>query len=92
MPAPARPTHPHPRSSEGAILDPRRVSDGPVATLCLPGNSGITFHGVWRDGSGQGSAAGELLLPAGLYIRDDRIYVADSYNRRVQVFQYLASQ
>jgi sugar lactone lactonase YvrE len=28
-------------------------------------------------------------LPAGLFIdRDDRVYVVDSYNRRIQVFHY----
>jgi DNA-binding beta-propeller fold protein YncE len=37
-----------------------------------------------------GSSAGELWLPAGLAIDDaDRLYVVDSYNRRVQTFQYL---
>ena len=38
---------------------------------------------------GPGSEVGHFWLPAGLFIADDRIYVADSYNRRVQVFQYL---
>jgi DNA-binding beta-propeller fold protein YncE len=41
------------------------------------------------DFGGQGSKAGEFWLPSGLYIDHDRIYVADSYNRRVQVFQYV---
>lgn len=36
------------QTSELAILDARRVSDGPVATLGLPANTGITFHGSWR--------------------------------------------
>jgi sugar lactone lactonase YvrE len=36
-----------------------------------------------------GTQAGEFQLPAGLFIdRDDRIYIADSFNRRVQVFHY----
>ena len=38
---------------------------------------------------GKGSAAGEFLLPAGLFINRDRIYVVDSQNRRIQVFEYL---
>lgn len=42
-------------SSEVAILDARRVADGPVATLRLPGNTGITFHGVWRTNAGSAS-------------------------------------
>jgi hypothetical protein len=36
-----------------------------------------------------GSGAGQFQLPTGLFIdRSDRIYVADSYNHRVQVFRY----
>ena len=38
---------------------------------------------------GDGSAPGEFWLPAGLFIADNRIYVADSYNRRIQVFEFL---
>ncbi|MBT9171426.1 MAG: hypothetical protein DDT18_01802 [Actinobacteria bacterium] len=38
----------------------------------------------------QGMNSGEFSLPAGISIsRDDKIYVADSYNMRVQVFRYL---
>jgi DNA-binding beta-propeller fold protein YncE len=38
---------------------------------------------------GVGTALGEFQLPAGLVIgHDDRIYVVDSFNRRVQVFHY----
>jgi len=37
----------------------------------------------------RGTGAGEFQLPAGLFIdRDDRIFVVDSFNRRVQVFRY----
>jgi hypothetical protein len=37
----------------------------------------------------RGTAAGQFQLPAGLFIdRNDRIYVADSLNRRVQVYRY----
>jgi sugar lactone lactonase YvrE len=38
---------------------------------------------------GDGAAPGEFWLPTGLYIVKDRIYVADSFNRRVQIFQFL---
>lgn len=37
----------------------------------------------------QGNETGEFWLPSGLFIDQDKIYVADSYNRRVQVFQYV---
>ena len=37
----------------------------------------------------KGSGFGDFQLPAGLLIdRIDRIFVVDSYNRRIQVFQY----
>jgi len=38
---------------------------------------------------GRGHAAGQFWLPSGLVIDGDRIYVADSYNRRIQVFRFL---
>lgn len=38
---------------------------------------------------GDGTAPGEFWLPSGLHIVGDRIYVADSYNRRVQIFKFL---
>jgi len=38
-----------------------------------------------------GTHAGQFQLPAGLYIdHGDRVFVVDSFNRRVQVFQYVA--
>jgi DNA-binding beta-propeller fold protein YncE len=37
----------------------------------------------------KGTHAGEFQLPAGLFIdHDDRVFVVDSFNRRVQVFRY----
>ncbi len=37
-----------------------------------------------------GSDYGEFWLPSGLFIdSNDRIYVSDSYNKRIQVFQYM---
>ena len=35
----------------------------------------------------RGQAAGQFWMPAGLFIKDDLIYVADSYNQRIQVFE-----
>jgi hypothetical protein len=38
---------------------------------------------------GRGTALGRFQLPSGLFIdQGDRVYVVDSYNRRVQIFQY----
>ncbi len=36
-----------------------------------------------------GGEPGGFWLPSGVYISQDRIYVADSYNRRVQIFEFL---
>jgi hypothetical protein len=37
----------------------------------------------------EGQAPGTFQLPSGLFIdHEDRIYVVDSYNQRVQVFHY----
>ncbi len=36
-----------------------------------------------------GGAPGGFWLPSGLHIAQDRIYVADSYNRRIQIFEFL---
>lgn len=38
---------------------------------------------------GHGQGAGEFWLPVGVFIDGERIYVADSYNGRVQVLRYL---
>jgi DNA-binding beta-propeller fold protein YncE len=41
---------------------------------------------------GTGDGPGALQMPAGLAIWDDRIYVADSQNQRVQIFRYLREE
>jgi len=38
---------------------------------------------------GMGEAAGQFMLPAGIYIFGNTIYIADSQNQRVQVFEFL---
>lgn len=38
---------------------------------------------------GSGTGEGELWLPTGIAIHRDKIYVADSSNRRVQMFEYV---
>ncbi len=37
----------------------------------------------------KGSRPGQFLMPAGVAVYNDLIYVADSYNSRIQVFQYV---
>jgi DNA-binding beta-propeller fold protein YncE len=41
------------------------------------------------DFGGTGALPGSFWLPSGVFIAQDRIYVADSYNRRVQVFRFI---
>jgi DNA-binding beta-propeller fold protein YncE len=38
---------------------------------------------------GKGAGLGQFLMPTGVTITDDKVYVADSLNRRIQVFQYV---
>jgi sugar lactone lactonase YvrE len=38
---------------------------------------------------GSGSSAGQFWLPTGIAIANDRVYVADSANRRLEIFEYL---
>jgi hypothetical protein len=39
-----------------------------------------------------GAGAGQFWLATGIAIASDRIYVSDSSNRRVQVFEYLPEE
>jgi DNA-binding beta-propeller fold protein YncE len=40
---------------------------------------------------GRGTAIGRLSLPGGIAIENERIYVADAYNRRIQVYKHVAT-
>jgi len=39
-----------------------------------------------------GSEPGQFWMPSGIFIDNDTIYVADTYNQRVQVFRYLKGE
>lgn len=39
-----------------------------------------------------GTAAGEFWMPSGIFIQGDHIFVADTFNRRVQIFSLLAGK
>lgn len=39
----------------------------------------------------RGGGAGEFWLPTGIFIEGDTVYVADSYNSRIQMFRYLGA-
>ena len=48
------------------------------------------FAGLIGLGFGALNAAGEFWLPSGIFIDpNDRIWICDSYNKRVQVFDHL---
>ena len=40
---------------------------------------------------GTGNNIGHFFLPGGVWIRDDRVYVADTFNGRIVIFQYLGN-
>ncbi|MHC4930025.1 MAG: hypothetical protein ACYTFU_10220 [Planctomycetota bacterium] len=41
----------------------------------------------------EGHGPGQFWLPAGIFIgANDRIYVADTFNKRIQVFEFLKTQ
>jgi len=40
----------------------------------------------------QGQLPGQFWLPTGIYINQQKIYIADSHNRRVQVFRYIGKE
>jgi len=40
----------------------------------------------------QGNLAGEFWLPTGIFIAQDKIFVADSYNERIQVFEFIGAK
>jgi hypothetical protein len=42
---------------------------------------------------GSGKEIGEFYLPSGVWIdRDDQVYIADMYNGRITVLQFLGTQ
>ena len=40
----------------------------------------------------RGGGAGQFLMPTGITIFDNKVYVADSLNRRIQVFEYMVGE
>lgn len=75
--------------SEGHIY----VTDGKESKVSIFSKSGETllvFGSKYSQMSEEITAAGGFLVPQGIYVdENDRIYVADQRNRRIQVFQYL---
>lgn len=82
-------------TGSGYFVQPKGVavdSDGHVYVADALANQVQIFDqdGTFLLGFGQkGNEPGEFMMPTGLTILDDSIYVADSHNRRVQIFRYL---
>jgi sugar lactone lactonase YvrE len=84
-------------ASFGQLSRPKGVAVDSAGQVYVVDAAFANFQIFNRDGQlllfvGQaGIQPGEFFLPAGMHIDErDRIYVVDQYNRRVQVFQYLA--
>lgn len=61
-----------------------------ISVFNLDGQILITLGGTFSQRSGDRLRVGGFLTPHGLYIdKKDRIYVADTMNHRLQVFQYI---
>ena len=70
--------------SEGHLY----VVDGQLGMVQVFDREGRLLYYFGQRGSG----AGDFQLPTGLQIdNNDRIYVVDSFNRRVEVFHYSAA-
>ena len=76
--------------SEGHIY----VTDGKdhrVTVFSTKGELLIVLGGIFAQTLGSRLAAGGFLVPQGIFIdQNDRVYVADQLNKRIQVFQYLS--
>jgi sugar lactone lactonase YvrE len=67
--------------SEGDIY----IVDGLLGMVQIFNREGQLLYYFGQKGTG----LGQFELPAGLFIdRDDRIFVVDSFNRRIQEFHY----
>lgn len=79
--------------SEGHIY----VTDSKANRISIYNEKGevlLLFGGAYSlKGPGSQVTPGGFLLPNGIYIdQNDRIYIADQYNSRFQVFQYVTEQ
>jgi len=80
------------RYSFAVALDPGRKVNTAFSVREIPKSFIFDREGRLLYYFGQkGSGFGEFQLPTGLFIdRNDKMYVVDSFNRRVQIFKYFA--
>jgi sugar lactone lactonase YvrE len=83
-----------PGNTEAGIYRPKAIAiDSEGHIYLVEGEWGLVQvfnrQGQLLYNFGNGTGFGSFRLPSGLFIdRDDRVYLVDSYNRRVQIFQY----
>ena len=70
------------------VLEVERLDRYRAPLVCEGGALHTDGQGTLLLGFGErGTGRGQFMLPAGMFISaDDRVYVADAYNRRIQVF------
>lgn len=85
--------------ASGSLARPKGVAMDRHGHIYVVDGVHHALHIFDRDGQlllslgQQGSGPGEFWLPSGVFVTgDDLVFVADSYNRRVQVFRYLEGQ
>lgn len=70
------------------------VTDGKdhrITIFSVKGELLMVLGGIFAQTTGTRPAAGGFLVPQGIFIdQNDRVYVADQLNKRIQVFQYLS--
>ena len=85
---------PDPEALLNILHSIRRMGLGFTLALAFAIPVGLTMGRSWLVAAFFNcQAPEEFQLPTGLFINhDDRIYVVDSYNRRVQVLRYIGQQ
>ncbi len=77
--------------SKGIAIDPDGhiyIADALASRIQIFDQNGVFL----LDFGSLGTKPGQFTLPAGMAFWDDKLYVADSYNGRVQVFRYLTEE
>jgi DNA-binding beta-propeller fold protein YncE len=83
--------------SSGQFSQPKGVAADSMGNIYVAGATIDRIQIFSAEGvfllafGGEGNMPGNFLMPAGITIANDLIYVADSYNGRVQVFQFLGA-
>jgi len=84
-------------SAPGGLMFPKGLAFDSEGHLDVP-DAGFHRVQVFSPGGAllywfgePGRAAGQFLLPVAVCIQDDRLLIADQYNRRVEIYRYLTA-